>query len=376
MIKLLYITNSLNTYSETFIRNTIESFQKHNILNITVATLNKQPKFNSSLNINIPSLIQIFTVFLGKIGLSNFSKALKFYFIKYRLRNISFDIVWIDFGDNAINLFSLFNNMGVKVVVHLHGYDASKLLFNREYCTKLSHLSQNNTIIVPSMYNKKRLILAGCKAENIYVVPYAYYGVFSDQYAIIPKRNKPLLLFVGRFVQKKDPRILIYAFKEVIQHNKNVDLYLIGDGILIPEVVLLVKQFGLSENIHLLGSLPQVEVFSWMRSAYIYIQHSVTTKDGDQEGYPNSILEAQCSGLPVVATIHAGIPEIVENGITGYLVQEFDFQFMANRILALLEDSELRDLMGFNALKKFKESANPYNRVEKLVSILQNTLEV
>lgn len=371
MKKLLYITNSLGAYSETFITNTIQSLENSAYVDLILATTKaRSTLMKNDINLSTPKLYQYLINVLAKIKLKSLADILKYSYINGRLKNVDFDVAWIDFGDNGINLYSIFNKRNKKVIVHLHGYDASKLLFKSSYLDELISLSKKNIIIVPSHYNRKRLIISGCNENNICVMPYAYYGNFKsyDENKIQPE--KPILLFAGRFVPKKDPRILLYAFREVIKTNDNVQLIMIGDGKLFNEVRTLIKEFKLEHRVKTLGSLPQIEVLNWMQKATIYIQHSVTSEDGDQEGYPNSILEAQCSGLPVVSTIHAGIPEIVIDGETGYLVQEHDYEKMAERISHLLREPYLINTMGKNASARFRHSAAPENRINNLLQII------
>jgi len=372
MKKLLYITNSLNAYSETFIVNTINALRVDSYVDIIIGTTGKDKLFEnrSDVNLSIPQWIKYLIIAINKIGLHEIGYYLKYKFIRYRLEENRFDLVWIDFGDNGVNLFPVFKRLGKKVILHLHGYDASKLLFNAKYRKALGLFSRENIIIVPSRYNRKRLILSGCIQENIHVLPYAYYGSFQPFLDFRCNNGKSLLLFAGRFVQKKDPRILIHVFNEVVKVNDNVDLVMIGDGKLLNEVELMVEQFNLKQKVRLLGSLKHEDVLSWMSKATVYVQHSVTSDDGDQEGYPNSILEAQCLGLPVVSTIHAGIPEIVIDGETGYLVQEFDFEKMAERISYLLSNRELANKMGRRAQEICKTNASPERRLKKIIQLI------
>jgi glycosyltransferase involved in cell wall biosynthesis len=84
-----------------------------------------------------------------------------------------------------------------------------------------------------------------------------------------------------------------------------------------------------------------------MASADLFIQHSMTDPHtGDQEGLPLAILEAMAEALPVVSTFHAGIPEAVQDGVTGFLVEPGDSTGMADRILCLADDSERRRAFG------------------------------
>jgi colanic acid/amylovoran biosynthesis glycosyltransferase len=112
-----------------------------------------------------------------------------------------------------------------------------------------------------------------------------------------------------------------------------------------------IEAYNLQSYIFLRGSLSHVEVMEEMQGSHIYVQHSVTDFEGDQEGLPNSILEAMAAGLPVVSTFHSGIPEIVENGKTGFLVQEFDYAGMAEKLSLLLKDKDLYFDMRNNAIE-------------------------
>lgn len=370
MVRLLYITNSLSAYSETFIWNTVASLSQISEIKLTIATTQSKDTSPNSITLKEPFLMSYCLSALRKVRLTKIANNVFDYWLNRKLKNVDYDIVWIDFGDNAVKMFKSFNHLGKKVIAHLHGYDASKLLFNNTYLIKLIELSETNTLIVPSEYNRKRLVTAGCISKNIKCIPYAFYGSFEPR--DYRNTDRFVLIFAGRFVQKKDPRILMYAFREVSNKFPSSELILIGDGTLRNEVALLVKKMGLEAKVKLLGAQPQKEVFYWMKKANIYIQHSVTTNEGDQEGYPNSILEAQCMGLPVISTIHAGIPEIVDNGQTGYLVQEFDFEAMAEKIIFLFERPELLKQMGQNAMEKFQEEAKPELRLSQLVSILKS----
>ena len=94
----------------------------------------------------------------------------------------------------------------------------------------------------------------------------------------------------------------------------------------------------LGERILFLGVRSQVEVAVLMRQARVFVQHSLVAGDGDSEGNPVAVMEAQLSGLPVVATRHAGIPEVVIDGQTGLLVEEGDTCGMSVAIERLLQD--------------------------------------
>ncbi len=296
---------------------------------------------------------------------------IKFNYAKFwlldKLFDIEYDAVYIDFGSNAFEFNNYFESRKKKMIVHFHGYDISKSLKSEMYLDWIIKFTQLNKIIVPSIYNANRLETLGCNKANISVIPYAFYSEISSKQN---ETNQYDLIFVGRFVSKKDPRILIYVLKEVVKVFPDVKLCMVGSGYLISEVKELIDKYELKNNVILKGSLFQNEVYELLSISRIYIQHCVTSIDGDQEGFPNSILEASSFGLPVVSTIHAGIPEIVLDGKSGFLVQEYDYMAMSKRIIQLLSDETLRIKLGEFGKKYIQEKCAPQKRISAIEKLL------
>ena len=152
-----------------------------------------------------------------------------------------------------------------------------------------------------------------------------------------PAVAPPVCLAVGRFVAKKGP----------IAHDSSVRCSALwatldgGEGPLLPEAQALAQKLRLGERIRFLGVRRQAEVAVLMRQVRLFVQHSLVAADGDSEGNPVAVMEAQLSGLPVVATRHAGIPEVVIDGLTGFLVDEGDVTAMSEVIERLLQDPAL-----------------------------------
>jgi len=140
-----------------------------------------------------------------------------------------------------------------------------------------------------------------------------------------------------------------------------------GDGPLRGVVEQEIAALGLSDFVHLLGRRTHDEVIKLYQSAHIYVQHSVTAPDGDEEGLPVSITEALAAGLPVVSTRHSGIPEAVVDGISGVLVDEKDIQGMADAMVALARNPAQWDRFG-KAGRKLLET-------EFSVSVVQDKLK-
>ena len=151
---------------------------------------------------------------------------------------------------------------------------------------------------------------------------------------------------VGRFVEKKAPELTLLAFLKVRQEVPDARLVMIGDGPLRGPCQRICRALGLEEAVALPGAEPPPVVAARLRRARAFVQHSVTALDGDAEGTPVSVLEASACGLPVVATRHAGIKDVVEEGRTGLLVDEGDVEGMARHLLDLARDPALAARLG------------------------------
>jgi len=117
--------------------------------------------------------------------------------------------------------------------------------------------------------------------------------------------------------------------------------------------------------------MPHESALELLSNHWVYAQHSVTAMNGDQEGFAISPAEAAAYELPVVSTLHNGIPEHVIDGVTGFLVREFDYESMAERIIQLLQNPDLSMKMGQNGRKNILKLNNPEKRIESVHSILQ-----
>jgi colanic acid/amylovoran biosynthesis glycosyltransferase len=153
-------------------------------------------------------------------------------------------------------------------------------------------------------------------------------------------------LAVGRMVGRKSPILLLDAFRRASESCPALTLDVVGAGPLLAAALQFVRAFGLESRVTMHGALPESAVQQLMRRADMFLQHSVVGVNGDEEGLPNAVLEAMAAGLPVVSTRHAGIPEAVEDGVSGYLVSERDTVRMAERIVTLAADAGLRTSMG------------------------------
>ena len=258
------------------------------------------------------------------------------------------DVVLAEFGFEAVRVMEACRWSGVPLVVHFRGSDASAQnrigLLEGRY-RRLFTLTSG--VVVKSKSMAQRLQALGAEPRQILVSPS---GANADLFrGSAPATAPPVLLAVGRFVAKKGPLETIRAFHHCLRRLGNetvAELWMIGDGPLLPEARRYVELHGLSHHVRFEGARSQRDVAACMRSVRAFVQHSQVAPDGDTEGSPVAVMEAQLSGLPVIATRHAGIPEVMLDGITGLLVDEGDVEAMAAAMVRLIQDPELAQSFG------------------------------
>ncbi len=181
-----------------------------------------------------------------------------------------------------------------------------------------------------------------------------------------------LFVAVGRFVSKKAPYLTILAFAEVLRVYPEAKLRMIGDGPLLGVCRSIVTGMGLERSVELLGPQPHDVVAMEMQQARAFVQHSIVADDGDSEGTPVAVLEAGASGLPVVATRHAGISDVVIHEQTGLLVEEHDVAGMSRAMLRLIRDPEESRRLGIAARHRIESHFSMDASINRLWQIIRN----
>jgi glycosyltransferase involved in cell wall biosynthesis len=147
-------------------------------------------------------------------------------------------------------------------------------------------------------------------------------------------------------VDKKAPHLTLLAFSKVAAKIHDARLVMVGDGTLWEACKHLADALGVGDKVEFPGPSSHAEVAATMRHARAFVQHSMRTTYGDAEGTPVAILEAGASGLPVVATRHMGIQDVVIHSETGLLVEEGDIEGMAHWMGRIAEEPLLAGRLG------------------------------
>lgn len=257
-----------------------------------------------------------------------------------------------EFGTMGVQVFDACQKNKIPLVVIFHGYDAWHKEVIEQYKEKYSELFMYaRKIIGVSEDICQQLQKLGCPKEKIFYLPCSInFKLFNYK---DHSKNSPQLLSIGRFSETKSPHLTILAFNEVLKEIPDAKLVMVGKdggGELFEACHILVKALQIQDKVEFKGILTPNEVKNEMDKASVFVQHSITTPiQGDKEGTPVSVMEAMASGLPIVATNHAGIAELIESGVNGFLVEEYDYLSMAKQIIACITDPELANKLGKNA---------------------------
>jgi len=188
--------------------------------------------------------------------------------------------------------------------------------------------------------------------------------------------KESFIIGIGRLKEKKGFHYLVETCRLLTEKNISFQCQIVGEGPQKKKIQSLIRQYGLEKNIHLPGKLTQDDIIALYRRAAVLVVPSIIATDGDRDGLPNVILEALAMQVPVVATSVAGIPELVRDGINGFLVNPEQSDMLADRIQRILTDSKLRQNMGKNGRMTIEEDFDILKNVDRLCELFHGTPEI
>jgi colanic acid/amylovoran biosynthesis glycosyltransferase len=289
---------------------------------------------------------------------------------------LAYDVAHCHFGVNGPVGVAM-KRLGVaeRLAVTFHGYELSKN-FTPQIAAGFRRLSVDADVLLPVCHLwSARLAAIGVPPEKIVVHPM---GVDCRRFEY--RRRSPgsalRLLTVARLVEKKGVEYGIRAVARLRgqEPDARISLTIIGDGPLRRQLERLVGELGLDDCVQLLGWLNQTDVLERLYGSDVFILPSVTAVDGDQEGIPVSLMEAMATGMPVVSTWHSAIPELIEDGATGFLVPERDEEALAGALRRFLQSPDLGPHMGAAAHKYIVEYHNIARLNDRLVRVYEQLL--
>lgn len=283
------------------------------------------------------------------------------------------DAILAHYGPGAAEMAPHAEALGIPLVAHFHGYDASMHPVVAEWGDRYRAMFRTAArVVAVSRPMAARLEAMGCPPGKIVLNPYGIdLSGFSPDSAV---RRPESFLAVGRFVEKKAPHLALAAFAEARRAFPGATMRMAGDGPLLGACRDLAALWGIAEAVEFPGAVDHEWVARAMREASVFVQHSVTPESGDMEGTPVGILEASASGLPVVSTRHAGIPEAVEDGVTGILVEERDVAGMAEAMKGMLADRDAAAAMGMRGRARMEREYGREARIGRLAEVIREAM--
>lgn len=270
------------------------------------------------------------------------------------LKKHGVQVILCEYLHYSTEFIGLAEELNIPLVAHAHGLDVSRLLRNPAWRARYELLRSARTIVVVSRRQESLLRNLPLDATEINVIPCGVRVPRTPQ--LRSRRKGRLCLAVGRMVAKKAPILLLDAFRRAAAVEPRLSLDYVGGGELLSAAMQFVRAFELQDRVRFHGPQPHRKVLALMRQADIFLQHSMTDPlSGDEEGLPVAILESMAAALPIVATRHAGIPDAVEDGRSGYLVEEGDSNSMAQALVRLSRDFRLRQRMGRAAWERCRD---------------------
>ncbi len=295
--------------------------------------------------------------------------------IEARLRQRSASVLHIYFGHIGVYLLPLLRRRALPTVVSFHGADAMVDQDKPAYRDALREvMSLADLLLVRSQSLADRLIGHGAAADNIRL---HRTGIPMEQFPATIRQAPPdgawHFVQACRLIEKKGLPTTLRAFAEFLGQHPRARLTIAGEG---PD---LEKTRHLAAELHLPVALPgfldQESLRTLYASAHAFVHPSEVGRDGNQEGVPNSMLEAMATGLPVLATRHGGIPEAVTDGHSGYLVPERDAPALAAALSRLTADPARYLAMSQAAASTVREKFDQPAQIRVLETCYREAIE-
>ncbi|MEI6885859.1 MAG: glycosyltransferase [Bacteroidota bacterium] len=299
-----------------------------------------------------------------------------------RLDKLQPDVAHIHYGVEAVLFAPLLKRAGIPALVSFYGHDCTAFPHRGfglgGYLLRKNVFSNPAVKIITAMSPdmEKDLLELGCPPSKLRV---HYHGIDTSYFGI-PRQYRDsgelTFLMISMLDPKKGHDVLIDAFAGAVRETSlPIRLKIYGKGELENDIRKQISESG-TDRIEFLGPIPfgSLDHAYAVMSADVFVHPSRRSATGEKEGIPGAIVEAMTSGLPVITTRHAGIPYVIEDGVTGLLVAENNSAELKSCILHLASDSALREKLGSAAQRFAKEQLDVRKKEAELENLYDEAL--
>jgi colanic acid/amylovoran biosynthesis glycosyltransferase len=288
------------------------------------------------------------------------------------------DLMHIYFGHTGVHLLPFIEQWDKPCVVSFHGADVAHKPEIKDYPAKLRRLFNAVPLVFArSQSLADRLVHLGCPPGKLRI---NRTGIPLNEFSFVdrepPRDGKWRVVQACRLIPKKGVATSLRAFAIFKKDNPGAELFIAGKGPLQPELEMLAGGLGILRDVHFVGFLSQPKLLQLYASSHVFLHPSEISPNQDQEGVPNSVLEAMATGLPVLATRHGGIPEAVDHGRTGLLVAEEDHVGLANAMQLITSSPGLFKQMGEHAHAAVVERFGQDAQIDQLESFYEEAISL
>jgi len=290
----------------------------------------------------------------------------------------SADLMHVYFGHTGVHLREFLKAWPHPAVVSFHGADVMLRAHRPKYAGQMRELfTLVPLVLARSLSLGERLKSAGCPPEKIRLnrtgIPLEDFA-FSERQP--PRGGAWKLVQACRLIKKKGLHTALRAFAQFRRRFPQATLTIAGDGPMDRELQEAAQELGIADAVTFAGFLREPALKELYAGAHIFLHPSETTEQQDQEGIPNSMLEAMATGLPVAATTHGGIPEAVADGVSGLLVPERNPDALAAALICMASSPRMAEEMGRRASRAVREDFEQSRAIEKLEGFYDEAIAI
>ena len=289
-----------------------------------------------------------------------------------------YDVIHCQFGTigPAALMFRQAGFLQGKLVTIFRGIDISRHVQEQGEDVYNGLFAQGDFFLANCEFFRRRAVNLGCNPDKIVV----HGSGLNCQKFVFKPREFPSggvvrVATIGRLVEKKGIEYAIRAIAKVAQVYPQIEFSIIGDGPLKESLQKLIDELEVGHFVKLLGWKQQQEIITILDTCHLFVAPSVTAADGNQDAPVNTLKEAMAMGLPVISTYHGGIPELVEDGVSGFLVPERDAEGIAQKLSYLIEHPEVWTSFGKAGRARVEEKYDMNKLNDELVEIYQQLLD-